>query len=277
MPSQHWIVTVAQRAQLPNSERLAVAPGASVEEAWSEACRTCGVSPAVLSRHIAQQFRLRVADLDAAENRAIKLVPETVARRFGILPLRENDRQLVVATSDPVDLEVEQALGFASGRTPVFEVAPPEAIQRAIDTKYSPDRVVQSLLGNMAVGGGDSVQIVEEAEPEAIGAVELEAEPVVKLANLILSDAVRERASDVHIEPGRAGGTVRFRVDGCCAITCSCPCRRSIAWSRGSKSWGRWISRTGCGPRTGEPEPAWTTGRTICASPPCPPATRKRR
>ncbi len=213
MPS-HWIVTVAQRAQLPNSQRLAVAPGATVEQAWSEACRTCGVSPAVLSQHIAQQFRLRVADLDAAENRAIKLVPETVARRFGILPLRENDRQLVVATSDPVDLEVERALGFASGRTPVFEVAPPEAIQRAIDTKYSPDRVVQSLLGNMAAGGGDSVQIVEEAEPEAIGAVELEAEPVVKLANLILSDAVRERASDVHIEPGRAGGTVRFRVDG---------------------------------------------------------------
>jgi type II secretory ATPase GspE/PulE/Tfp pilus assembly ATPase PilB-like protein/ActR/RegA family two-component response regulator len=213
MEPYHWIVAVARRAPLPNSERLAVPPGTPTEEAWAAACRTCGVSPAELSRYIAQHFRLRVADLDAAENRAIKLVPETVARRFRILPLRENDHQLVVATSDPVDLELERVLGFASGRTPVFAVAPPDAIQRAIDTMYSPDRVVQSLLGNVGAGA-DSIQVVEEAEPEAIGTAELEAEPVVKLTNVILSDAVRERASDVHIEPGRAGGTVRFRVDG---------------------------------------------------------------
>src|SRR5256885_15809830 len=60
----------------------------------------------------------------------------------------------------------------------------------------------------------DDVRVVEEAAPEAVSSGDVESAPVVKLANLILHDAVSERASDIHLEPGRDGGPVRFRVDG---------------------------------------------------------------
>src|SRR5256885_13917318 len=60
----------------------------------------------------------------------------------------------------------------------------------------------------------DDVRVVEDVAPEAVSSGEVESAPVVKLANLILHDAVSERASDIHLERGRDGGTVRFRVDG---------------------------------------------------------------
>ncbi len=210
----HWLAGVVRRAGLPNGEHLAIAVQTSVAEAWAEACRACPVTEEELAKRVAAHFRLRVASLEQAELRALKLVPEAVARRYGILPLRENDRQLVVATSNPVDIEAEQALGFASARTPVFEVAPPTALREAIDTRYSPERVVETLLGSVDAGAADAVQVVEEIAPEAVAARDLEAAPVVKLTNVILQNAVAERASDIHIEPGRAGAVVRFRVDG---------------------------------------------------------------
>src|SRR5205085_4852194 len=58
------------------------------------------------------------------------------------------------------------------------------------------------------------VRVVEELEPEAVGQAEVESAPVVKLTNLILRDAIVQGASDIHIEPGPKGGSVRFRVDG---------------------------------------------------------------
>jgi type II secretory ATPase GspE/PulE/Tfp pilus assembly ATPase PilB-like protein/ActR/RegA family two-component response regulator len=60
----------------------------------------------------------------------------------------------------------------------------------------------------------DIVDVVDGAGPETLAAEQVESGPVVKLTNLILSDAAKKGASDIHMEPGRAGGTVRFRVDG---------------------------------------------------------------
>ncbi|MCH7808814.1 MAG: type II/IV secretion system protein [Planctomycetes bacterium] len=167
-----------------------------------------------LARHIATHFRLAVADLGSAAPQALKLVPERVARRYQVFPIREDDRQLVVATSDPTNLETEQALGFASGRTAQFEVAGPTAIAEAIDQKYSPDRAVEGLLGSVDEAAGSGLSVVEEAEAETLAVHEIVAAPVIKLTNLILQEAIEQGASDVHIEPGRSGGVVRFRVDG---------------------------------------------------------------
>ena len=74
--------------------------------------------------------------------------------------------------------------------------------------------MVESLLSSVDAETAVAVREVEEAPAEVVAADEARATPVIKLTNLILRDAVSQRASDIHIEPGRAGGSVRFRVDG---------------------------------------------------------------
>jgi len=156
-----------------------------------------------------------VAALDAHDVHALRLVPESLARRYTVFPLRESDREIVLATADPSDLDAEQAIGFAAGRTPRFEVAPPAAIAQAIDSRYSPTRVVESLLANVKGRNVEQVSVVPTDDASlAVGEQEIEAEPVVQLTNVILRGAVTEGASDIHLEPTASGGIVRFRVDG---------------------------------------------------------------
>ena len=211
---QHWIVDIARRAHLANSGLLTLPVGLSTEEAWAKTGDVCGIAEDDLTRHVAEHFRVPVAQLSAAEGHALKLVPEGVARRHHVLPLRQTDRQLVVATANPGDYEAEQAIGFVSSRTPAFEVAPPNALKAAVDTRYSPDRAFESLIDTLAAGAIEDVKVLEEKAPETLSPHEFEAAPVVKLTNLILQSAVAERASDIHMEPGTAGSVVRFRVDG---------------------------------------------------------------
>jgi type II secretory ATPase GspE/PulE/Tfp pilus assembly ATPase PilB-like protein/ActR/RegA family two-component response regulator len=211
---QHWMVAVARRAELAGSERLVIPPTLSTEAAWARVCEVCRIREDELTRHVADYFKLPLAQLSAAESHALKLVPETVARRHRILPLRQSDRQLVVATANPGDFEAEQAIGFVSSRTPVFEVALPSALNAAVDIRYSPDRAFESLIDTLAAGAIEDVKVLEEKAPETLSPQEFDTAPVVKLTNLILQSAVGERASDIHMEPGTAGSVVRFRVDG---------------------------------------------------------------
>jgi type II secretory ATPase GspE/PulE/Tfp pilus assembly ATPase PilB-like protein/ActR/RegA family two-component response regulator len=210
----HWLAKVGEDLGLSAEVLGRIAPATNLPEAWSRLAVLAQVGDVELTAAVARHFHLGVADLTDAEERAAKLLPEAIARRHHVFPLRESDRNLVVATSDPTNLEAEQDLAFASGRRPVFSIAAPAAIMQALDARYSPDRVFENLL--LAVGDEHAhvVEVVAEQQAESIGAGEVEAAPVVKLANFILHEAVAQRASDIHVEPGRHGGQVRFRVDG---------------------------------------------------------------
>ncbi|HEY6807610.1 MAG TPA: GspE/PulE family protein, partial [Gemmatimonadales bacterium] len=209
-----WLVDAAVRSGAAAAARVTLDAKATPVERWAAVARAAGLTTAELAVRVAAQFHLPVAALDAAEPRAQALIPEKLARRHLVFPLRETDRQLAVAVWDPTDLDAERQIGFASGRTPKFEIAPPGAIQDAIDGHYAPDRLVENLLDRVGSELGDDVRVLEQTGPEVLAAQELEGAPVVKLTGLILADAVREGASDIHLEPGREGGMVRFRVDG---------------------------------------------------------------
>ena len=211
--ASHWLIEVARGAALAGAERLTLEPQIGLADAWVSVARGCGISEDDLARHVATRYKIGIADLANATPLAQALVPEKAARRYQVFPLRENDRQLVVATANPADLDAEQALGFVSGRTPVFEVAPPAALQEALDNRYAPDRLVENLIDGLGAEFED-VEFLEESGPEQVAAKDVETTPVVKLTNLILRDAVRSGVSDIHLEPGRDGALVRFRVDG---------------------------------------------------------------
>ena len=211
---RHWLAETLVKQGVAEAANLTIASDATPQGAWDAAAHFVRITPGELAKRVAANSRYAVANLDAAESRALSFVPESLARKHLVFPLRETDRTLVVATWNPTDLDAEQALGFAAGRTITFEVAPPAAIAQAIDLHYAPDDVVSQLLDRTGLMEEIDVTVVEERGPETVVAHDLEAAPVVKLTGIILSDAVKAGASDIHLEPGRDGGLVRIRVDG---------------------------------------------------------------
>jgi type II secretory ATPase GspE/PulE/Tfp pilus assembly ATPase PilB-like protein/ActR/RegA family two-component response regulator len=204
---------VIDAAKLAPRESLVVEASTPLDEAWRHAARACGLSEDELAEHVAAHFKLEVASLAAAEPRALKLVPEKLARRHLVFPLRENDREIAIATGDPTNLGIETDITFSSGRLPVLEVAPPRAIADSIASAYAPaSEDAMPLLDDDDLQ--ETIELIETAGPVEVDAREVEFAPVIKLTNVVLRSAVEERASDIHLEPGPNEGLVRFRVDG---------------------------------------------------------------
>jgi len=210
----HWLAAAASRAGMKGAEVLVVPSDASLAEAWDLASRTLGVPALALAAALAPAFGLAEANFAEAEPRALTLLPERIARKYHVYPLREDDRHLVVATCDPTNIEVEHAIGFAAGRRPVFELATPSQIEEALFAAFRKEQTMEQILDTVGEETLHAVQTLEEAEPELVSQAEVDSAPVVKLTNLILRDAIVQGASDIHIEPGAKGGVVRFRVDG---------------------------------------------------------------
>jgi type II secretory ATPase GspE/PulE/Tfp pilus assembly ATPase PilB-like protein/ActR/RegA family two-component response regulator len=211
----HWLVNAATRAGLPGTKDVTVTQGTALGEAWELVARDLRLDQDDLAERIAPSLRMKLADFANVEMKAKRLLPEKVARRYAVYALRETDRELIVASSDPNNYDAEQDIAFASGRRVVFELASPNAIDNALKAAYSADQIVENLLNNADSTLADAVRVLEEAEPELVAEQDVDSAPLVKLTNLILSDAITQGASDIHIEPGGTkGGAVRFRVDG---------------------------------------------------------------
>jgi type IV pilus assembly protein PilB len=163
---------------------------------------------------LSEQFRLELIDLgkQTPEPEAVALLSETVARTESAIPLRlDESGRLVIAVAD-VTPEMLERLQAATGRAVVLAVAPDTEVRRAIDTSYK------------ALAGVDQhVKAFEAATAETLrragGATTVDDAltddaPVVKVVSLIITQGLRDRASDIHIEPQDGRVRVRFRIDG---------------------------------------------------------------
>lgn len=207
-----------RNAGLEGAENLYLPSGIGISEIWERTASACGLPPEELAAAIADAFSMKVADTDHAVPTAAKLLPASVARKYGVYPLCDQDRYLLVATSNPVDTDADQEIGFASGRLARFELAPPSVIEALIDSAYEEDATGESMLQQLDHRFREhrevQIDVAEETEPEQLSEAEIAAGPIVKLANIILHEAVERNASDVHIQPLAGQGVVRFRVDG---------------------------------------------------------------
>src|SRR5256885_1177758 len=163
---------------------------------------------------LSTRFRLKVAELDKADPTAKERVPELVARRYHILPLRATDSYLEVATANPFDLDAEKALAFATAREIRTVLLDPSRIADKLDELYRPEKALDKLLQGMD-GHADIVQLADHPPEElTVSAEEASQRPVVRLVDLIISEGILSRASDIHIEPEEGGVAVRYRIDG---------------------------------------------------------------
>ena len=213
----HWLVDVVRRVELEGAEKLTTPPGTPVRQVWSVVLNATGITQQELTRLVADRFRIRVAEVDTADPTAVRLVPESLAREHHVCPLRADYRRLVVATSDPTDMGAEQALEFASGRSVLFEVAPPAELEEAILFVYTPEKAAVRMLARAKEPESlhETIRLVEdEVQQEEVDEGVLGSGPVVKLVNLLLQEAIELRASDLHLQPTQNGGLIRYRVDG---------------------------------------------------------------
>jgi type II secretory ATPase GspE/PulE/Tfp pilus assembly ATPase PilB-like protein/CheY-like chemotaxis protein len=162
---------------------------------------------------LSHRFRLKVADPSKIDLTARDGVPEQLARRYHVLPLRLTDSFLELGTSNPFDLDAEKALAFATAREIRLFLLPPSKISEKLDEMYRADRAIGKLLEGM---GDQEVTTLSDAPPEELNISEADAsqKPVVRLVDMIISEGILSRASDIHVEPEEGGVAVRYRIDG---------------------------------------------------------------
>lgn len=114
------------------------ATGDELTRAWGLVRQSAGLAPAELAARIAEDAHVPVADLGAADHRASILLPESVAYRRTLLPLSCTEREITVATANPLSQESRRAVAEVTGRTTSFAVAPPSEITAAIVKVYGP-------------------------------------------------------------------------------------------------------------------------------------------
>jgi len=144
----------------------------------------------------------------------VQLIPEDMARRYKVIPLFEKDGILTVAMADPTNLRTADHLKFKTGKEIEAVIATEKNINAAIERNYSTGmEQMNELLGSVQVEDLDIVK-KEEDEEENEKLTDEEGAQIVKLVNLIITEAVNERASDIHIEPMERMVRLRYRIDG---------------------------------------------------------------
>ena len=172
---------------------------------------TGALSEQALAHALASFFGFDVANLrrDNLDPTMINHLSEEVAREYVAFPVRLEDDNLFIAVAEPSE-ELSNALSKASGKSVKLLIAPVSDVRWAIDSNYRALGTVAQLVQVFESVEGSRRRNVDNAEPEIVA----DDAPVVQVVDRILTQAMRDRASDVHIEPSDDIVRVRFRIDG---------------------------------------------------------------
>jgi type IV pilus assembly protein PilB len=149
----------------------------------------------------------------------IRLIPADVARKYQFIPVSKTGATLTVAMADPTNVFAMDDITFITGYRVEPVVASEEALRESIDKYYGTTHSLElkKVMEDLQTVEESALEVLEEEEDlEDITDLEASADeaPVVRLVNLILTDALKREASDIHIEPYEKTYRVRFRIDG---------------------------------------------------------------
>ncbi|MEP7248589.1 MAG: GspE/PulE family protein [Spartobacteria bacterium] len=173
------------------------------------------VDEAQFYRAIADALGTEVIDLEEVEitPHILHLIPAGLARLHRALPIGEVDNTIRVALVDPLDTQTLEDLRFALGRDIEVVLAPSVQIEERLRKHYGEDT---SSMEDILKQLGEAGELMTLAGKAGAGNVEAEANstPIIRFVDLILYQAIQDRASDIHFEPFEAEFKVRYRVDG---------------------------------------------------------------
>ena len=177
-----------------------------------------------VTKALATQFDLEYVDLDknVLVPAVLEQFPRELITRYRVLPMSRDDGRFKIIISDPLDLELLDMLRFRLNCELECALAPKSKIQRYIET----------FLDDVGASVDEAIEEIDRdvdlQEKEAAAAAKAKADddadaPVIKLINLLIDEAVRMRASDIHIEPMADRVRVRYRIDGVCMVRDNIP------------------------------------------------------
>jgi type IV pilus assembly protein PilB len=172
-----------------------------------------------LAEHLGMEYT-RLGDgnkLDNVDLDVARLLPESIAKRFCLVAVADDNEKVTVAMADPLNVIAIDTVTLKIKRQIKPTISSPREINRAIELIYHGSDVEEQQLRSLVEEGeGDDDAIVaEEAEDQDIsGEAEANRAPVIRFVDLLMSQAVKSRASDVHIEPQEKTMMVRMRIDG---------------------------------------------------------------
>jgi len=164
-----------------------------------------------LMKFMSAKFRIPEVELthQIIKPQILKLIPELLVRKLGVMPVRKIGKRLTVALSDPLNLNVLDRLRLESG----FDIDPALAtdseIRNAIDQYYGAKSEMSDVVQTLTAPD----EVLKEKFDGGEG-IKAEEAPVMKLVNTMIAEAVKQGASDIHIAPDKHDVLVRYRVDG---------------------------------------------------------------
>ena len=196
-----------------------------IEEGWSKVAASDGrldIVDALLELHyidesevmamLAQQYGLETLDLTGYQipDEVIAMIEADVARKYHVIPVMFSDEVLTIAMSDPTDMDTLDNLRYILNRDVEAVISPKEQIQKIIDQHYGTiNDSVNALLDGMEMGDLEQVEDADTGN-EAKG----DDAPIIRLVYLLITEAYKLKASDIHLEPLERRFRVRYRIDG---------------------------------------------------------------
>jgi type IV pilus assembly protein PilB len=162
---------------------------------------------------LGRQFNVPVVDLGKYEINAevVRLLPEEMVQKHLALPINRVGAKLIVAVADPSNMAIIDAIGFKTGYAVELVLASEKDITSAINKYFDQSMEFKDIISEL----DEDLEVVREEDLEGLDQdSRVDDAPVVKLVNFVLTDAIKRRASDIHIEPYEKEFRVRYRVDG---------------------------------------------------------------
>ncbi len=143
----------------------------------------------------------------------IKIIPAEVVQKYNLVPVNRAGSTLIVAVSDPSNLFAIEDIKFMTSYNVEMVVTAESDIKGAIDKYYDQSASLADVMDNLDM---EDLELIDTDDEVDLSSLEKATEdaPVVKLVNLILMDAIKKKASDIHVEPYEKSFRVRYRIDG---------------------------------------------------------------
>ena len=199
-------------SQLEEARSLAASMGLTVEDAL---VRQGYIKGSDLARVQAEHFGHEFVDLEGKQiaNAIVELVTESLARENIVIPVEVQGEAVVIAMHNPNNIDVLDKLRFMLDREVKVVMAPMESIQGAINRHYGQTETesVDTMISDFTE---TEIDFTDLEATQALGGDEDDNAPIIRLANLILGEAMQMRASDIHVEPFDDRIRIRYRIDG---------------------------------------------------------------
>lgn len=172
-----------------------------------------------LAEHLSMDY-VSLEDINTIDMNVARSLPESIAKRFCLVALGADNNKTLIAMADPLDVIAIDTVTLKMKRQVKALISSPREIRRAIGLVYHGSDIEEQQLRDLVeievgpdVSEGDAL-LEDINEPNISGEMEASKVPVIRFVDLLLSQAVKSRASDIHIEPQETSTVVRMRIDG---------------------------------------------------------------